>query len=531
MSRAVFWSVFGAALALALWFRLSDLGVRPMHHDEANQAVRFGILLETGEYRYDRHDHHGPTLYYLTLPAAWARGQRSLAALDERTIRMVPALFGAAFLLLFLPLSSGIGRAGVASAAALAAVSPALTYYSRFYIQETLFVFFATGFLIALGRYALRPGMAASAWAGVLAGLAYATKETSLIVLPVAAVACATALVIARHAEGGQTPPVTVPGSDPRTGVRPPYRALHGMRVRHLLVAIAAGLVVTLLLYSAFLRNPSGLLDSFGAVSIYLARGVGPGPHVQPWFYYLRILGWSSSGGLVWTDALVLVLALAGFVHAVAARKTSFWPLYLCLYTVATTAVFSAVPYKTPWNLLPFYAGLILTAGVGVNTILSHARRPALRTAVVVVLVAAGWQLAAQSRRASLRYAADPRNPYVYAHTTTDYLRLVTRVHDLAAVHADGRAMLVKVVAGPYEQWPFPWYARDLTRVGYWTRADEAAPLDGTPVILASDENAAAVEAAVGDRYVTEYYGLRPDVLVTLFIERGLWDRFLAARQ
>ena len=29
--------------------------------------------------------------------------------------------------------------------------------------------------------------------------------------------------------------------------------------------------------------------------------------------------------------------------------------------------------------------------------------------------------------------------------------------------------MLVKVIAGPYEQWPLPWYLRGMTRVGYWS--------------------------------------------------------------
>ncbi len=511
MNRPVFWGVFLAALAIGLWFRLADLGSRPMHHDEANQAVRFGTLLETGEYHYDRHDHHGPTLYYLTLPFAWMRGQRTLAALDERTLRMVPAVFGAGLLLLFLPLSRGIGRIGVATAAALAAVSPALTYYSRFYIQETLFVFFSLAFLVALGRYALRPRVATAIRAGVLAGLAYATKETSLIVLPAGAVACALAIAVARPMEG--------------------QRVAARMRVRHALLALAAGLFPALLFYTAFFRNPAGLIESFGAFPIYFGRGVGPGPHVQPWSYYLRTLAWSSSGGLVWTDALVLVLAAAGIVHAIAVRKSAFWPLYLCLYTLVTVAVFSAVPYKTPWNLLPFYVGIILMAGVGADAVFARVRHPAVRVLVLIVLVAAGWQLAAQSRRASFRYAADPRNPYVYAHTSTDFLRLSTRVHDLAAHHPDGRNMLVKVIAGPYEQWPFPWYARDLTRVGYWSRADEAGALDGVPVILASQENTAAVDAAVGDRYVSEFYGLRPGVLLTLYVERGLWERYLQSQR
>ena len=49
-----------------------------MHHDEANQAIKFGDLLERGEYRYDSRDHHGPTLYYLTLPFAWLGGRHTL---------------------------------------------------------------------------------------------------------------------------------------------------------------------------------------------------------------------------------------------------------------------------------------------------------------------------------------------------------------------------------------------------------------------------------------------------------------------
>lgn len=511
MSRGLFWVVFAAAVALGLWLRLADPGARPMHHDEANQAVRFGTLLESGEYRYDPHDHHGPTLYYLTLPVAWARGQSTLAALDERTLRMVPALFGAGLILLLLPLARGIGRGAAAAAAALAAVSPVLTYYSRFYIQESLFAFFALAFVIALGRYALRPSMVSAILAGAAAGLAYATKETSLIVLPAAAAACA----LAAGLSGGG-----------RAGSSAGGRA----SVAHALAALGAALCPALLLYTAFFSHPSGLIDAASAVPVYLSRGVEPGPHAQPFAYYLRMLAWSSSGGLVWTDALVLILAAAGFVSAVATRRTSFWPLYLSLYTLGTLAIFSAVRYKTPWNVLPSYAGLVLMAGVGAAALMARARHRVVRVLLILALGAGAWQLGAQSVRASFRYAADERNPYAYAHTSPDYLRLVARVHDLAAQHPDGREILIAVVAGAYEQWPFPWYARGLARVGYWTRAAEA-PLRTAPLILASQEHAAGVEAALGDRYVSEFYGLRPGVLLTLFVERGLWERFLDSRK
>ena len=47
------------------------------------------------------------------------------------------------------------------------------------------------------------------------------------------------------------------------------------------------------------------------------------------------------------------------------------------------------------------------------------------------------------------------------------------------------------------------------------------------PFIIAGPDVADGVAATLGDRYVSEYYGLRPGVLLTVFIERGLWDRYL----
>jgi len=88
--------------------------------------------------------------------------------------------------------------------------------------------------------------------------------------------------------------------------------------------------------------------------------------------------------------------------------------------------------------------------------------------------------------------------------------------------------MLVAVVAGPSEQWPLPWYLRRMTRVGYWTDALAAAPaLAQAPVVIASPQNAEAVADALGDRVQQEYFGLRPGVLLSVSIERSLWDRFI----
>ncbi|MBK5299499.1 MAG: TIGR03663 family protein [Vicinamibacteria bacterium] len=505
MTRAGVGALVAIALTAGLALRVARLDTRPMHNDEANQAIKFGTLLEHGEYRYDAYDHHGPTLYYLSLPAAWLRGQATLASLDEHTLRGVTAVVGTATILLLPLLSAGIGRTAVATSAWLLALSPAMVFYSRMYIQESLFACFTLAFVIALGRVAMGGSLAWATLAGVAAGLAVATKETSVIVLPVAMGACA----ISWWSLG--------PG-------QPMAPLADGRWQRAALVSLAVAAAVAALFYSSFLANPGGVLEPFRAAGTYLDRGLDPADHVHPWHYYLGLLAYSSSGGLRWSEGLVLGLAAVG---AVTAWKRDFWARYLTCNVAISAAIFSAIRYKTPWNLLPFYVGAIVLAGIGFSALVHATSSRAVRGALAVALVIASGQLGGQAWRASVTYASDPRNPYVYAQTVPDAVRMATRIRELAAVHPDGARMQVSVIAAPHEQWPLPWYLRAMPLVGYWTAPGDALALQA-PVVVASMDHTAALDGALGDRYVSEFFGLRPEVLLTLYIERGLWERFLA---
>lgn len=522
MTRASAAALVVVALAAGLALRLARLDSRPMHHDEANQAVKFGALVEHGDYRYDTHDHHGPTLYYFTLPSAWLRGQATLAALDEATIRLVPVAFGVATILLVPLLAPGIGRTAAAAAALLTAVSPAMVYYSRMYIQESLFTCFTLAFVIALGRARSEAGWRWPVLAGLSAGLAVATKETSAIVLPAAVLAYGLA---AWMCAGGTS------ASAAATADRP------GLRVsgtnRRLLVGLALAALVAALFYSAFLTDPAGILGPLRAAGTYVDRGVAPTTHVQPWHYYLGLLWWSMSGGLRWTEAAVVCLAIIGVAGAVWRRTTQagvFWTRYLALYAVLATLAFSLIPYKTPWNLLPFYIGILMLAGIGFSA-LYESRGGALarvrRAAVTLFLLLASAHLAGQAWRAAVTYGADPRNPYVYAHTVPDAVRMAARIRDLASLHPDGARMLVSVIAPAHEQWPLPWYLRTMPNVGYWPGPGDPTA-ESAPVIVSGVASTDHLDAALGEAYVSEFFGVRPDVLLALYIDRDLWNRFLA---
>ena len=548
MTRAGAVVAFALALAAGIALRAARLDVRPMHHDEANQAVKFGALLERGEYRYDPTDHHGPTLYYLTLPSAWLRGQHTLASLDERTLRAVPVCFGAATILLVALLSGAVGRTAAAAAAALMALSPAMVFYSRMFIQESLFACFTLAFVIAVGHAVTRGRLVWSACAGVAAGLALATKETAAIVLPATLVACAIAWW--SLAPTPLRPPLTSRGRWP-LGI----------------IGIAAAAIVAALFYSSFFAAPGAILGPFRGAGGYVERGLDPAAHAHPWSYYLRLLAYTSGGGVRWSEGLVLLLAATGALLGWPRKNTdgppqtnpeggpqkntdkhktfsallcssvafpcssvalgTFWVRYLTLYVLITAAIFSAIRYKTPWNLLPFYVVAFVLAGIGLSALLRSTASHALRAALAAVVLVASAQLAGQAWRASVTYAADPRNPYVYAQTVPDAVRMAARIRNLSALHADGAQMQVSVIAPPHEQWPLPWYLRTMPDVGYWTAPGDPLALRA-PVIVSSIEHTPALDRALGDRYVSELFGLRPDVLLALYVERALWDRFLA---
>jgi len=503
-----------AAVALAL--RVPHLERRPLHNDEANQAYKAGALVETGVYQYDPREHHGPSLYYLTLPLAWLQSGGSFARTEIWVYRAVPVAFGAMLCLMVLAGGRALGRPGALAAALLTAVSPSMVYFSRFYIQEMLLVTFTFGLLCCAWQCLRRPSLGWAAAAGVSAGLMCATKETC--VLAWAALAGAALVYGGLRRRAGEA---LVPA---------------GLGWRHAAMALAAGGAVVLVLFSSFFSHWRGVLDSLLALGVYVGRGANAdAAHRHPFGFYLRLLTFSHPApGVWWGEDAVLFLGLVGGVCAWAwpgrLRGEALAVRLLSVYTVLLALIYSAIPYKTPWCLLSWWHGWILLAGVGAAVLVRLPRRALLRGLVAVVLVTAMAQLARRAWLASGRYAAHQRNPLVYAQTGTDLLRLVERVEALSAVSPEGRALRVHVIAPPDHTWPLPWYLRRLPQVGYWT-GPEAAALAGSPALIISTPDLAdGLPEALAAGYVAEYYGLRPEVLLSLHIRKDLWARFLETR-
>ena len=394
-----------------------------------------------------------------------------------------------------------------------------MVYYSRYYIHETLLVAFSFGALICVCRYLQTPRAAWAIAAGTSVGLMVATKETWVIAVGsmAGALVLAWARVPAHPARPGR-------GDRRRTAV-------------HLAAAALSAIAVACLFYSSFFRHPHGIVDSVTAFTTYLARAGGDSWHVHPWHYYFGLLSFTgANGGPIWTEGVILALALAGAVASFARGNPAAGdrrPLaFLGAYALLMAAVYAAIPYKTPWCLLGFLHAFILLAGVGGTRLLAALPAPLAKPI---------RHRAARCRDRPPRVAGLGRKrPLCVGPAEPLGLRphRAWRLRDRAARRgprscASGRHG--DAGRGDQRQEPVaaPWYLRRFEDVRW-----ETAPVnDGVhaPVILATPDMESAIREKLfewrrpGERelYVPIFdrpVELRPQVEVRGYAAKTLWD-------
>jgi uncharacterized protein (TIGR03663 family) len=510
-------------IVIGFSLRLPRLAQRPMHTDEAVHAIKFGTLLEENEYQYDPYEYHGPTLNYFTLIPALSVSPKKLAEIDERTLRIVPVFFGMCLILGLFLLKSGLSRSVVFFASLFLAVSPAMVFYSRYYIQEMLLVSFSFGTIVSGYRYLKNRNPMWAVFAGIFLGLMHATKESFIIAFGAMLLALFLTGTLQNRQKG---------------------RPFHfGFKIKgwHILIFAATACVISALFYSSFFTHPKGILDSFMAYKNYLQRAGQNSWHLHPWFYYFKLLIGSKHAARPFWNELVVVI-LSGIGLTVALRRKQLPQLdqsllrFIAFYTVILAAIYSIIPYKTPWSILGFYHGMILLAALGATSLLALKMKNILRIFVFLLLVLGVSNLLVQSYLSNFKYEADPSNPYVYAHTSRDIFRVVDRIKEIATIHPDGKNMVIEVICPGDDYWPLPWYLRSFPNTGWWNKVNFSQP--AALVIVASP----SVECELlkkmyewpppGERslYVPLFrfpVELRPQIEIRGYIAKNLMDLYV----
>jgi uncharacterized protein (TIGR03663 family) len=512
-------------LLVAAVLRLFDLPLVPFHHDEGVNGNFMNVLVRSGQWVYDPANYHGPTLFYIALASQFLFG------LTDFAMRLVPALFGLGTVALLLAVRPFVGPVASLGAAGMVALSPGAVYFSRYFIHESLLVFFSLAIVVALLWYLRDRRLVYLLLAAAAAALLFATKETGIITVAVMVIAMVVGIVYVRWRQEGQWASQGAAQQNRRTsrggashqGASRQGGAAAGSEdwmtslrelfpVRVLLAAGAVFAVLYVLFYTSFLSNPKGLVDSLATFTIWTQTGGAT--QSQPLAQYLT---WMSIA-----DPVILILGFVGGL-LVAWRGSDRVQVFFGLWALGITAAYSLISYKVPWIALNMLIPLAILGGIAINEAFVYLRTVRSRAPLAVgaaALAACIGISAYQSIDLNFQnYDTEQGYPYVFVHTTREALAMVDETERLAAAAAEAGATELGITVVTPEYWPLPWYYRDNPLAAFF---GDMATTEQAMIVARADQEAELLSATEGRYQQRGTYTLRPGVELVLWVRSDL---------
>ncbi len=462
---------------LGVVLRVVDLGVAPMHADEAAGARITADRLEGRGYAFDPAHFHGPTLSWLGAGVARLFGQTGFAELDAAVLRLLPAVLGSLVVLLPLVLRPWIGGSGAIFGGLFLATSPLHCMYSRVYIHEAVLVFFSALALWCLAWWLRSKDVRAAVCGGIALGLMAATKET--FVIPALGWCAGLAVV---------------------------WPLVRG---RELAVAAGAAGLAFFAVVVAVYGNPLHFLSTF------FNYATDPG-HAKPWHYYAELMVVPKYHAPQWWTEVGI--ALLGVVGAWSGwRRANPLVVVLAVSTVVQLGVYSVISYKTPWLMMVDWMHVCVLAGVGGGVLIGGVSRWRLAVGLAVLCLVTVFQFQ-QARAAVFRFPADARNPMAFVPTSGNVVPLGERLRALREKSPAFRGSRIAVVGRGY--WPLPWYLRGAGEVGYYNVLPPG--LDDFGVVIAMPESADETTRVLSRSHAVFFNGLRHEVPLTVFVRHDI---------
>ena len=476
---------YALLVAAALAVRLYDLGDRPFHHDESQDAYFSWIFFTQRDYEYDPLL-HGPFRFYLTAAMYAVFGD------SDFTARLAPALMGTLMVPLPYLLRAQIGRAGAFAAAVLLAFGPSYLYFSRFAREDIYFAAVSLALLVVTFRFLERPRRHQPALIGALLAVLFSIKETTFITGFVAFTYFVGVLAFRRELL---------------------LRPLRAVGLDAWGWALAAFVGVYTVLFTTFLTHPEGVLGLYDGLDYWLGQHeVGRGG--EAWSFYLVVLF-----GVEWP---VLLLGAVGAVAAV--LRPTLLRLFVMWAFVLSLVIYSWAGEKFAWLVLHPLLPLLLLAGIGVQAVWD-ARRRWYGALGIAACVAGALYAGFASWSVNDRYRADPRELLVSTQSSEE----VARVADAVVARAERGPTSITVDSSEGATFPWAWYFRDLD-VGYVELGATGDAPDSDVLILtpsAHDRLAPDLQGYAARRFPFRVWWVRDNNTLT----PTAWWRWLTGRE
>jgi len=311
--------------------------------------------------------------------------------------------------------------------------------------------------------------------------------------------------------------------------------------VRLALFSLVA-VVVAAVLFSSFFKNPQGITDAIKTYTTYFDRATDNGDHIYPWLYYFKLLSPDSCGlcgfrADVWLLAAGLAGSVLSFIQKPGLRGHIKMIRFMAATNLLLAVVFSAIPYKTPWNMLAFYTSNLIPAVWFFLTLYDKTTRKWMKRLFIIpfslIILHLSWQTYADN----FIHSDDPCNPFVYAHPDEDVFTILNEAEKVAATAPEGKNIFIEIIVPADGYWPLPWYFRNFPNTGWWSEVDMQSP--AAPLIICAPECSSRLTEKLfelpepGKRFLyipllDRNPALRPGVKVTLYLRKNYWDRYQA---
>ena len=518
MKKAVYILLIFVCIFAGLSNRFFNMRERIPHADETEQASVFLNLHQNGEYKYNPNGPHGPTLYYYANAAASLNGCPDSEKITISYLRSLLLPFSLLIMALYILFSQSIGRIAAWGACAAFSLSAAASIYSVYFVHEIIFAAAILALTLATWRFAINPSATCAAAIGLLIAIAQATKETAVIAYPSILLALAIAAALDKD-------------------IRENLKSVLFTRKIFKMGALAAGgfAILFIAIYSSFGENWRGVIDAFLSYGHFLQKAGSP-EHSSGFAYYFKLLTFQKCEGVRFGELPIFLLSIGGFLAAAfdifkgrQNNKKALAAVFIFSAAAANILLLSFISYKTPWLILSPTLLLCLCAGYAMQKMLS-VRPAAVWLAMVFILCALGYWQYGLNKSAVVRYNCDPRNPFIYTHTVRDFGNLVKRVEDCAKISEYGSDIPAAFVTAN-SPWPAPWYLRNYRNVGYWP-SQLPKDLDVYEIIVCDAPMEDAVSKSIDkSKYASEFFGLRKNLILTVYIKKELFDTLIEGKK
>jgi uncharacterized protein (TIGR03663 family) len=485
------------ACAVVLFYRLG-LEIRPVHTDEAVNAIITSVRLSGEAYHYDPNDRHGPSLSWLESNIFKFHSVNKLIEMNATDLRL-GSVFITALSILVLGLFIEAIPSAILTSAFLFGLGAPFVFYGRYALHEPILIFATLLLVASLNKFWTTGRLRWSIIAGLSVALAVTTKESSLITLIVLGIALYFCIQI---------------GSGRDQLIRIRSSLINQNRVRFAITLVLfTSVSIIILAYTSMGKNPSGLYDFLRSIPLLLKRAGGSG-HEKPWNTYILWLLKPTELSFPFFGWITLVFATLGAIRSFISNKNTFLIRILVLYGTLIFIIYSSTPYKTPWLMLEFLMPAVLVAGYGMASLWSSSSSTLNLLAQRAITLLIVFLLVRQTDRLCFRYTNESQNPFSYSSTSPDIARLVLRLNHVASFTDEHSPFIIAVVAEDY--WPLPWYLRSFNHVGYFSHLPETLE---PRAVISSIAEAPRIAKQLGKEWVQEYVGLRDDILIVLFTQ------------